>query len=515
MSVIIPDGFTQLLQEFTVAVLRTRPPNLIEFAAAHFRRLEQLQQQHGTASKVQFQPAQEQQRGATPNLTPKTKRPEKTRTTRKSVAAPSFDPEQHEATYERRVVPKSDEQRRRLMEAMRHILLFRSLERADLGHVIDAMEERLVSAGTCVIEQDQEGDNFYVVEKGIFEAFVRDRATGTSRHVLTYKNEGSFGELALMYYCPRAATIVAKTDGVLWSLDMETFQQKVLMAAFKHRKNLSSGRAAAGREMTQYERQNVADALREREFSDGEPIILQGDVGNEMFFIEDGSVRVMRRHNAADSGLETQSPAATPWAPRAVCVLHVSDFERLLGPCLTVMRRNIDAYKRQLAEIFGGDEASVPLPRADWQRTGLSINLQRVAGLTLSSVLIETAGPYTRISQPPDEAMNIDVIGRVRPSIRNEGPCTLAIGSDNRVSSRPGGQSFVFQHLYQQGSSNLDVYSRHVEPMVDIFLAGYNVCFMCFGESGSGKSFTLAGDSSMKNGLVPLVLASLFCQAGP
>ncbi|PAA49779.1 hypothetical protein BOX15_Mlig030815g3, partial [Macrostomum lignano] len=117
--------------------------------------------------------------------------------------------------------------------------------------------------------------------------------------------------------------------------------------------------------------------------------------------------------------------------------------------------------------------------------------------------------------QPPDEAMNIDVIGRVRPSIRNEGPCTLAIGSDNRVSSRPGGQSFVFQHLYQQGSSNLDVYSRHVEPMVDIFLAGYNVCFMCFGESGSGKSFTLAGDSSMKNGLVPLVLASLFAKLDP
>ncbi|PAA58796.1 hypothetical protein BOX15_Mlig028122g1 [Macrostomum lignano] len=411
MSVIIPDGFTQLLQEFTVAVLRTRPPNLIEFAAAHFRRLEQ--QQPGTASKVQFQPAQEQQRRRHSESDAEDEEAQKNEDDseevsdadasppppprsaargaggrRVSVAAPSFDPEQHEATYERRVVPKSDEQRRRLMEAMRHILLFRSLERADLGHVIDAMEERLVSAGTCVIEQDQEGDNFYVVEKGIFEAFVRDRATGTSRHVLTYKNEGSFGELALMYYCPRAATIVAKTDGVLWSLDMETFQQKVLMAAFKHRKKYEAFLAAVPLldEMTQYERQNVADALREREFSDGEPIILQGDVGNEMFFIEDGSVRVMRRHNAADSGLETQvnllgkgayfgelalitkqPRVASCYAvgPTRVCVLHVSDFERLLGPCLTVMRRNIDAYKRQLAEIFGGDEASVPLPRAD------------------------------------------------------------------------------------------------------------------------------------------------------
>jgi len=36
--------------------------------------------------------------------------------------------------------------------------------------------------------------------------------------VFTYDNVGSFGELALMYNTPRAATIKAAGPGLLWAL---------------------------------------------------------------------------------------------------------------------------------------------------------------------------------------------------------------------------------------------------------------------------------------------------------
>jgi len=39
MSFEIPAGLTQMLQDFTVAVLRTKPPDLYKFAAEHFTKL--------------------------------------------------------------------------------------------------------------------------------------------------------------------------------------------------------------------------------------------------------------------------------------------------------------------------------------------------------------------------------------------------------------------------------------------------------------------------------------------
>ena len=34
-------------------------------------------------------------------------------------------------------------------------------------------------------------------------------------------------------------------------------------------------------------------------------------------------------------------------------VLDVNAFERLLGPCMDLMKRNIDDYEQQLLQIFG------------------------------------------------------------------------------------------------------------------------------------------------------------------
>ncbi|KAK2159852.1 hypothetical protein LSH36_145g07016 [Paralvinella palmiformis] len=106
--------------------------------------------------------------------------------------------------------------------------------------------------------------------------------------------------------------------------------------------------------------------------------------------------------------------------------------------------------------------------------------------------------------------MNIEVIGRVRPSIRGEGPPTLIVDSHNKMASRPGGTYFTFSGFHRQETSNYDVYRTTVEPLLELFVAGFNTSLIVTGESGSGKSFTVSGENAYKSGIVPLLLEGLF-----
>jgi cAMP-dependent protein kinase regulator len=73
------------------------------------------------------------------------------------------------------------------------------------------MFEKKVAPLEVVIQQGAEGDNFYVVDEGLFDIFVKDKK------VVEVGPGGSFGELALMYNTPRAATVKAGAEGgLLW-----------------------------------------------------------------------------------------------------------------------------------------------------------------------------------------------------------------------------------------------------------------------------------------------------------
>lgn len=64
----------------------------------------------------------------------------------------------------------------------------------------------------------QDGDYFYVVEKGSFTVIV------DSKPVSQIGEGSSFGELALLYNAPRQATIRSDTNAVVFSLDRESYR---------------------------------------------------------------------------------------------------------------------------------------------------------------------------------------------------------------------------------------------------------------------------------------------------
>jgi cAMP-dependent protein kinase regulator len=111
--------------------------------------------------------------------------------------------------------------------------------------------------------------------RGVYNAYVGE----DNKHVHTYENRGSFGELALLYNMPRAATIKATCDGQLWALDRQTFRRILLKSAFRKRKMYESliNSVPMLKTLQSYERMNLADALIPKIFGSGERIIKQGN----------------------------------------------------------------------------------------------------------------------------------------------------------------------------------------------------------------------------------------------
>lgn len=104
--------------------------------------------------------------------------------------------------------------------------------------------------------------------------------------------------------------------------------------------------------------------------------------------------------------------------------------------------------------------------------------------------------------------MNIDSVGKVRAPKPGEGQTTLLITDNTRVHAKQGGVSHNFQLLYKADATNQDLFAKAVQPLLDLFIAGFNTCIIIYGESGSGKSYTMAGEQGPNSqpGLVPYAI---------
>jgi CRP-like cAMP-binding protein len=217
---------------------------------------------------------------------------------RTSVSAESMAPSTGIEEYVKVNIPKSDDQRKRIEKAIRANFLFKAIDDEQFTDVVNAMAEKLVSIEETVITQGGIGDYFYVVESGALDVFV-SRNGAPAVKVTNYGPNGSFGELALMYNAPRAATVTATQDSILYALDRVTFRRILMENTSKKRRMyerfledlplLSSLEA--------YERHKIADALESATFYDCDIVIKQGDAGDAFYIIESGEATVTQTDN--------------------------------------------------------------------------------------------------------------------------------------------------------------------------------------------------------------------------
>jgi Cyclic nucleotide-binding domain len=116
------------------------------------------------------------------------------------------------------VYPKTDEDTSFIEKALKDGLVFESISRRATIALIRAFEKEQVATGTTIITEGDEGDYFYIILSGTVEFSINGESVGCAAA------GASFGELALLYSAPRAATVVATEDTVLFRVDQKAFR---------------------------------------------------------------------------------------------------------------------------------------------------------------------------------------------------------------------------------------------------------------------------------------------------
>lgn len=154
-------------------------------------------------------------------------KPNKKLQARQSVSAEAFGRFHVKAEFKPKVIPKTPEQNERITKRLGQAFMFQALDDKEKAIVVKAMAERIFKAGQTVIKQGDDGDVLYVVDDGKLDCFKKFSKDAADTYLKTYVPGESFGELALLYNAPRAASIICKEDAVLFSLDRATFNHIV------------------------------------------------------------------------------------------------------------------------------------------------------------------------------------------------------------------------------------------------------------------------------------------------
>ena len=197
--------------------------------------------------------------------------------------------------------PKSESEKQQLVTALKDHYVFSALSTNDILQVIHRMRKREFKSGTDICTEGQTGDEFFVLAQGECDIIVKGEKVGA------YKPGQSFGELALLYSCTRAATIKATSSCTCWAVDAATFRK----VAIRSKQGAARGRLDFLKKVPLLQGldsgtlQRVADALKRVEFAAGSKIVTEGEPGDDFYLIEDGEVKCTKRAGTEEQHLLT------------------------------------------------------------------------------------------------------------------------------------------------------------------------------------------------------------------
>jgi CRP-like cAMP-binding protein len=262
--------------------------------------------------------------------------------------------------------PKDSESIQIIKSALRGNFVF-DMKHEELDNFVKAFEQVVVRQGDVIIKQGDAGDYFYVVAYGTVSFHVNGRKVGSI-------GQGkSFGEMSLLYTCPRAATAIAeKSSTRLFRVDQKSFRfvmhnktkesqekKEKLLRDIPFLEHLSDG-----------DLHRLSSVMTPCLFQTGDYIVKQGERGDSFYIIQDGKVRVtdivVGNISYEDVNLEPGDyfgeGALISSERRAASVVAMTKgtafsidrptFQKVMGDFVTLISKAQDRHKLEGIKIF-------------------------------------------------------------------------------------------------------------------------------------------------------------------
>ncbi|RVX23048.1 Kinesin-like protein KIN-5D [Vitis vinifera] len=113
-----------------------------------------------------------------------------------------------------------------------------------------------------------------------------------------------------------------------------------------------------------------------------------------------------------------------------------------------------------------------------------------------------------------DKGVNVQVLLRCRPlsedELRVNTPVVISCHENRRevcavqnIANKQIDRTFMFDKVFGPTSQQKDLYDQAVSPIVNEVLEGYNCTIFAYGQTGTGKTYTMEGGARKKNGEFP------------
>jgi cAMP-dependent protein kinase regulator len=193
-----------------------------------------------------------------------------------------------EADFKAVNYPKSPDSMKFLDEALSVNFIFSDLNDREKMLLINAMQQHTAKKGDEIIKQGDVGDYFYIVEEGTTDFVVDGNVVGSCTR------GASFGELALLYDAPRAASCVAATPCSLWKVDQTTFRHLLAKQNMDQEQDIAIlvSKVPLLKDMDKALVAKFASVLQTVKFATDERIVQKGEQGDIFYILNEGQVKV-------------------------------------------------------------------------------------------------------------------------------------------------------------------------------------------------------------------------------